>query len=318
MKSFLKSLRTINWLNQPVRYLIRYFLKGGLIVNIMHIWPVFGKVAIRLKDYSFQLICKGDDAISNKYYYRGFSSLTSFELEAFASLARRSQQILDIGANIGLYSIISSLSNPTSKIHAFEPSMGNHTRLLENIKLNQLKNIQTYQLALSNENRIVQFFEPKGQKISDVSSLEEGQVKSFTNEVDSIDVQCRKLDDWIKDIGINPGLIKLDVELHELSVLQGAEKCLSSGPLIFMENHNFHIKTKSMNKGIQKDFNNEIENLLRRYNYFFYAIISTGIYRIDSLQHQPGILNTLLVPHKSSNRFYSKEDLNTFIEEVFE
>ena len=48
--------------------------------------------------------------------------------------------IIDIGANIGVFSIYAANKNKTSKIFAFEPSQKTYNQLVENINLNGFEN----------------------------------------------------------------------------------------------------------------------------------------------------------------------------------
>ncbi len=59
---------------------------------------------------------------------------------------------IDIGANIGLFSLIAAkLVGKTGKVYAFEPSGQTYQRLLENVNLNCFTHIDCYQLALSDQ-----------------------------------------------------------------------------------------------------------------------------------------------------------------------
>ena len=59
--------------------------------------------------------------------------------------------VLDIGANIGYHTLISSkLVGNTGKIYSFEPEPHNFKLLLKNIEINEFKNIIPINKALSN------------------------------------------------------------------------------------------------------------------------------------------------------------------------
>jgi len=60
-------------------------------------------------------------------------------LDNFINLEKKI--IFDIGANIGIATIVLAKQNPNSLIYAFEPFLNSYNTLLENIKLNNLKNI---------------------------------------------------------------------------------------------------------------------------------------------------------------------------------
>jgi hypothetical protein len=65
--------------------------------------------------------------------------------------------IFDVGANIGLTSVIFSISSPDGKIFSFEPSPKAFSFLCETVNLNDLKNCSPVNLALGAELGELQF-----------------------------------------------------------------------------------------------------------------------------------------------------------------
>ena len=59
--------------------------------------------------------------------------------------------IIDIGGHTGMFSIYATTLNPKIKILIFEPENNNYTILKQNIKLNNCKNIQTKNLAITSK-----------------------------------------------------------------------------------------------------------------------------------------------------------------------
>ena len=72
--------------------------------------------------------------------------------------------VIDIGANIGMYSVYASLLSPRGKVYSYEPFPIHFKRMLNNIKLNNLKNVVPFNLAVS------EFNKKRGLNISHVSS----------------------------------------------------------------------------------------------------------------------------------------------------
>ncbi len=56
--------------------------------------------------------------------------------------------ILDIGAHIGLFSVYAAVLNPTVKIFSFEPSQENFSLMKENLRMNQVKNVVSKNVAI--------------------------------------------------------------------------------------------------------------------------------------------------------------------------
>ena len=61
--------------------------------------------------------------------------------------------VIDIGAHVGIVSIVLAKINPNIIIHAFEPIPTNYNTLIENIKINNIKNIKPYNLAVTKDGR---------------------------------------------------------------------------------------------------------------------------------------------------------------------
>ena len=58
---------------------------------------------------------------------------------------------IDIGSNLGIATIIMAKLNPQSTIYSFEPFKKAYDMLVNNIKLNSLTNVKTFNLAVSNK-----------------------------------------------------------------------------------------------------------------------------------------------------------------------
>jgi FkbM family methyltransferase len=77
----------------------------------------------------------------------------SFTRDPAASL-----NIVDIGANAGYFSLYASQKFPNSKIYAFEPFPETYACLVENLKLNDFKNIKAFQYAVSDKSGLMDFY----------------------------------------------------------------------------------------------------------------------------------------------------------------
>ncbi len=121
---------------------------------------------------------------------------------------------LDIGANIGVTTFL--LSQRFARVHAFEPNPA----LAQRLAAAAISNVDVHDIALSAGPNTAKLHIPRGPKaqMTGWASLE-GTVKSRFENVDEIEVQVRSLD----SLELGPvDYIKIDVEGHELSVLEGA------------------------------------------------------------------------------------------------
>jgi FkbM family methyltransferase len=149
--------------------------------------------------------------------------------------------IIEVGAHIGTHAI--PLSRLTEGyVIAFEMQRFIHQILNTNIILNNRPNIITYQEAVSNKHG--EMF--VGEVDYSGSNLNSGNVKIQQVAMNvGFPIQCVTLDKKLKNLP-RIDLIKVDVECHELEVLQGAYELIKQHkPVIVTEFHT--IKTKYTN-----------------------------------------------------------------------
>ncbi|MCP3680253.1 MAG: FkbM family methyltransferase [Gammaproteobacteria bacterium] len=135
-------------------------------------------------------------------------------IESFESNA----VFLDIGANIGLYSLYCASLYPDINIYAYEPMYENFKRFKDNISLNKFSNITVFNAAISNTNNCMRF-EPKSVEIGSSG----GQLIKETGT--GIYVSCTKID----DLWLQPDYIKIDIDGQENKVIEGAMHTIKRG-----------------------------------------------------------------------------------------
>jgi FkbM family methyltransferase len=139
--------------------------------------------------------------------------------------------VVDIGANIGRYTIISSKRVGTNgKVVAIEAHPGNFEMLNRNIKLNRLTNvIPLNYAAYSKETKIKLYVPDEESGYTIYHTLMERTGKKFV-EVDAItlDYLLLQLNGIREEVeGVEVNWIKIDVEGAEFEVLKGAANILS-------------------------------------------------------------------------------------------
>jgi FkbM family methyltransferase len=139
------------------------------------------------------------------------------------NILKENSNIIDAGAQVGMYSLLFSIICPQGKIHSFEPT-DTINFLNKNIQLNDLKNIETYKIALSNKSGK---FVDKIFKVWSESIIEEKLFDFIT------------IDDFVDQRNIEIDLIKIDVDSYDYEVLLGAKKTLlEQNPIVIVElNH---------------------------------------------------------------------------------
>lgn len=126
---------------------------------------------------------------------------------------------IDIGANIGLYSLIASRNKNFKAIYSFEPHPETYQYLVDNLERNESKKCVPYKLAISDKSE-AQIIHVKPNH-SGVATLR--KVNSSEGYHSSIHIECVNadaLDTLIENPENLPVVIKIDVEGFELVVLQ--------------------------------------------------------------------------------------------------
>lgn len=116
----------------------------------------------------------------------------------------------DIGANIGLHSIVLSMCG--SKVEAYEPDPAHSAKLLRNLELNNIVNCTTHQAAVSEKDGTMQFVRVLG---NTTSSHLAGAKSNPYGELERFDVAVHD----IRGIANRVDLFKIDAEGHEAVIL---------------------------------------------------------------------------------------------------
>jgi FkbM family methyltransferase len=298
----LRSIRRNLFVNKIVRNLIWLFgrIPSKIYTRLSNKWIVYGTIGSTFNHAKFKYYSNGDDSFADIFFYKKKYAETA-DLELFMILARYSKIIIDIGANTGLYSILSSKENPQAKIYAIEPYKPNYQRLDKNIKLNEITNVVTRQVAMGSETGTLDISVPVNNSISDVVSADKAFSKEMHPELEweRITVPQYTLDGFVSEINGKIDLIKCDVETHETEVFKGATNVLKQKPVILFEIFLDDTKRVFFNALI-------LEN-----NYYAYLVVKDGITRLDGgfKNNNYEGLNFLLSPIKSSKSFLSFKDI---------
>lgn len=153
-----------------------------------------------------------------------------FETDIVKKEIRVGDTVLDIGANIGYFTLLFAKQvGPRGKVFAFEPDPTNYSILKKNIEMNGYNNVILIQKAVSDTNGKIRLYLSEDNK-GDHRIYDSYDNRQFV-EIDSI-----RLDDYFKD---NPGVsfIKMDVQGAEGSALAGMQELLdkSKGVKLIME-----------------------------------------------------------------------------------
>ena len=197
IKDYIKKLR------YPIYYLAFSFLKK--------------KILIKKKNISFFLL---NDFKS--FGVAKFFLIKDPEILKWIESFEKNSKFLDIGANIGIYSLYAAKHEV--KTMAIEPNFINFSQLNKNIFINNIKNISSALFFLEQENRLLTI------KVSNFS-IGNSENYSFNNSSKGLKyvkniLPATTLDQFCSEIDFWPNYIKFDIDGNELNVIKGCKKTL--------------------------------------------------------------------------------------------
>jgi len=119
--------------------------------------------------------------------------------------------IIDIGAHIGVVSIYFAKRFPKAKIYSYEPFPENYRLLCENIKINDLRNVSPFKMAVSDKAGKQEFF--TRYKFSAGCTLDQELISNVIDQYDKTEVDCILPETIFKMNNLERcDLLKIDVE----------------------------------------------------------------------------------------------------------
>lgn len=148
------------------------------------------------------------------------------ELRFAIDRARAGGTILDVGANVGLYTVACAhAAGDRGRLIALEPGPRTFQKLTQTCALLELTNVTLLQMAAGRASGRTRF-------VSCGSGRDVHQHLADArphDPEDDLQVESRRLDEVCGAGADAVTLMKIDVEGHELAVLEGAERILANG-----------------------------------------------------------------------------------------
>ncbi len=197
-----------------------------------------GRIKVKMDKKSFYLYSTGG-TIENEIFWKGLdNSLEPETIWAWKILSKQAKVVVDIGANTGIYSLITKAINPACKVYGFEPSKKTFLDFEKNIACNNYT-IQAYNIALSNKNGESIFYDvfDEHQTSASLSVKMLKENTGFKGEINEYVVKTTTLDNFVSEAKLpSVDLIKLDVELHEPEVFEGMSQTINTHkPIVIFE-----------------------------------------------------------------------------------
>jgi FkbM family methyltransferase len=199
---------------------------------------------------------------------------------------------MDIGANIGYFTVLAGKSNPNIKIVAFEPARGPLHYLQKNVALNfSDKNmVQIESMALSDKSGKITFNDVRNPKYRYLKYNLAGEgnigVEVKNREIVNYEVDTITLDNYVSSTGFIPDLIKIDTEGTEHLILgNGLQTIRTARPIIICE---------ILYNRIEK----QLDTIFLPENYLLFYHTEKGLEPTVKLQrdNDNGVRNAFLVP----------------------
>lgn len=187
--------------------------------------------------------------------------------------------IIDVGANIGTFSILAALKYPHSKIYSFEPADRTNSLLNTNVKLNNITNITTIKKGVSSSVGKASFFTHPATGLSSLTRSRPGMRQ--------INILLTSLPEVFSQFSIKKcDFLKMDCEGAEYDILFSLpNNFFKKLPYIILEYHD----------SINKHRHSELVTFLKQHNYKI---------KISShpLESDIGIIEAKLTQNKTSPR----------------
>lgn len=228
-----------------------------------------GEIEVRVdKQHSFKMMHHGYE-LENDLFWKGTEGWEKYSLGLWKDLSRTSKVILDIGANTGVYALMSAAVNPLATIIALEPIKRVFEKLLQNVALNDY-NIICKEVAASDADGSAVIYDNGADHLYSVTVNKNTTLNPQTKSVTIKTCTLKSLVEEYKLPVID--LIKIDVETHEPEVLKGM------APYLYL------YKPTMLIELLNDDISNQVYEIIKGIDYvYFYIDEDTGIEKVDNL-----------------------------------
>ena len=229
-----------------------FFSKLQIFLNSRKIfknWYIYPKVYYKIINDKFVIFrTKTDLRIKIRVRSTDLMTLTNvwmineYDIEDFE--INVNDTVIDIGAHIGLFSLLVSQRCKTGKILSFEPVRENFDLLVSNLKLNHIENVLPFNMAVSKNLDKLNLFLNDDQSAHSI----------FPKSSESISVESTSLQKIFEENKISScKLLKLDCEGAEYEIIDSLpSEYLDKIQNIVMEYHSADTKPELVKNLIQK------------------------------------------------------------------
>lgn len=223
--------------------LLKYFFKipflrkyyYGIMIHLVNKYDLLNDVSKKSTfDDKIKITLSLSDWIQQQIYFLGEYHSEQRISSFWKNIIRKSNYIIDAGANVGYYTLIASKKiGSDGRIYSFEPVSKTYNRLIENVKLNNFSNIIPIKKALSHtDNQEIELFIADDKNWGMSSIYSHDRFAGYKEIAETLTIDSFIIDNEIDKMD----LIKIDVEGSEMDVINGMKDCISKyDPTILVE-----------------------------------------------------------------------------------
>lgn len=168
------------------------------------------------------MLVRADESVGRNIYFWG--RYEQEDSEYFIRSVQKSDVCIDIGANVGFYTLALARQAANGTVHAFEPVPLNRDLLSVNILTNGFSNVTINQLVVGDREEDTELYVADDGAFSSLVDTERRPIK------DKIQARMITLDHYCETQGLERvDVLKIDVEGAEEKVINGAKTVLSNG-----------------------------------------------------------------------------------------
>jgi FkbM family methyltransferase len=221
------------------------------------------------------VLSKTDVDISPQIEKFGWYEDEKFDTKVFEKHLKKEMTVLDLGANIGFYSLFArSIVGKRGRVFSFEPFPGNIALLRESIRQNGFTNVFAIESAVSDKTgTAILYLSPDACSEHSLLDLDFDYAEQDTEK--QIQVAVTSVDDYFAKNHLDAKIdfIKMDIEASESRALRGMQKTLD-------QNQKISIMTEFWPNGFREDEAAPED--------FLYRLVGLGfdLYHIDAYYHK--------------------------------
>lgn len=259
MKKILSWLLNVLPFKKNIFLLLRIFPVPQSIYQHLYFKGAFSVRAatgrFKMQHYGYEL--------ENEMFWKGLNGWEKTTFQVWSLLSQKAKCIIDVGANTGVFSLLSKTVNEGAAVFAFEPVTRVARRLLSNIELNGFE-IRVVEKGLSNFEGKATIYDIPAEHVYSVTVNKNLNLPD--QPVIPTEIYVTTLAAYARANNLpKVDLVKIDVETHEPEVLEGMLDMLRTDrPALIIEILNEEVA-------------NRVNGLLGGMDYLFYVLDdSTG------------------------------------------